>query len=79
MKKILRFIICYAVSFGALFLCGYSNLMYFISPPLAAYTFCASAFVFAIIIWGILEIHLNIKQKILELSKRIEHLENEND
>ena len=78
MKKILRFLICYAVSLIALYISGYGNLVNDISESLAVTSFLLSALIIAVITALIWEIHLNCKNKMQELSDRLDKLEAEN-
>ena len=77
MKKVVRFLICYIVSCGAVYLSGYGNLMNEISPSLATTTFLFSALVLSVIAFLMLELYLSHKSKISELSARVERLEAE--
>ena len=77
MKKVVRFLICYILSCGAVYLSGYGNLMNEISPSLATTTFLFSALVLSVIAFLMLELYLSHKNKIRELSERIEKLEAE--
>lgn len=78
MKKIIRFLLCYVISFLALYLSGYVNLMDHVSPSLATTTFFLSALVLAVITAFILEMYLSFKTEINELSERVDKLETEN-
>ena len=75
MNKFLRFLICYLVSFAALYLSGYGNLMGDIAESLAVTTFLGSALILAIFAFLLWEIYLGFKTKIAVLTKRIEELE----
>lgn len=77
MKKVVRFLICYIVSCGAVYLGGYGNLMNDISESLAYTTFFASALVLSVIAFLMLELYLSHKSKISELTARVERLEAE--
>ena len=74
MKKILRFLICYAVSLIALYISGYGNLVNDISESLAVTSFLLSALIIAVITALIWEIHLNCKNKMQELSNALTSL-----
>ena len=78
MKKVVRFLICYILSCGAVYLSGYGNLMNEISPSLATTTFLFSALVLSVIAFLMLELYLSHKNKIRELTTRVERLEAEN-
>ena len=69
--KVLRFLISYFVSFAALYLSGYGNLMEKVEPGTAARIFLLSALVIAVILALIWEMYL----KIISLTKRIEEIE----
>lgn len=75
MKRFLRFLLCCFISLCAVFLSGYGNVMNDISESLAVTTFIGGVLVIALIIFAILEIYLSLKNKISELSARIEELE----
>ena len=77
MKKVVRFLICYILSCGAVYLSGYGNLMNEISPSLATTTFLFSALVLSVIAFLMLELYLSHKNKIRELTARVERLEAE--
>ncbi len=79
MKRVLRFLICFVSSFAALYLSGYGNLMNDISPSLVATTFIGSVLVLSVVVTLVWETYLNCKNKINELSYRIEKLEEENE
>ena len=76
MGRILRFLICCIISFAVVYLSGYGNLMNNIAESLAVSTFCGASIVLSIVIFLLLEMHLSYKNKISELSKRIDELEN---
>ena len=75
MKRALRILICYFVSFIAVYLSGYGNLMNDISESLAVITFFGAVFVLSIIFVLIWEMYLGFRNKISNLTKRIEELE----
>ena len=76
MLKIFRFLVCCIVSFAVVYLSGYGNLMNDVSESLAITAFCGASIVLAIVIYLIWEMYLSFKAKIIELSKRIDELEN---
>lgn len=69
--KSLRFLISYLVSGVAEYLSGYENLMEDVMPDVAAMTFLLFALVIAIIVTLVWEMYL----KIIDLTKRIEEIE----
>ena len=71
MKRALRVLICCFVSFIAVYLSGYGNLMNDISESLVVTTFLGAVFVLSIVFILIWEMYL----KIIDLTKRIEELE----
>lgn len=75
MYKILRFILCYAIAFLALYISGYVNLMNDISESLAVTTFFLTALVLGVIAFLMLEMYLGFKTKVEKLNARITTLE----
>ena len=75
MKKVLRFLLCCAISFAVVYLSGYGNLMNDLSDSLVAVTFFGAVIVLSILVFLLLEMYLSFKNKIGELSNRIEELE----
>jgi len=75
MYKILRFILCYAIAFLALYISGYVNLMNDISESLALTTFFLTALVLGVIAFLMLEMYLGFKTKVEKLNARITALE----
>lgn len=75
MYKILRFILCYAIAFLALYISGYANLMNDISESLALTTFFLTALVLGVIAFLMLEMYLGFKTKVEKLNARITTLE----
>lgn len=75
MKRALSALICFVVSFIIVYLSGYGNLMNDISESLAITTFIGAVLVLSIILILLWEMHLSLKGKINDLSKRIEELE----
>ena len=75
MYKILRFLLCYAVAFVALYISGYKNLMNDISESLALTTFFLTALVLGVIAFLMLEMYLGFKTKVEKLNARITALE----
>ncbi len=73
--RVLRFLVSYLVSGVAVYLSGYGNLMEDVMPDVAARTFLLSTLVIAIMLFLIWEIYLDCKNKIAELSRRIDKLE----
>ncbi|MBR5453622.1 MAG: hypothetical protein IKV54_06040 [Clostridia bacterium] len=78
MYKVLRFLLCYAIAFAALYISGYENLMNDISESMALTTFFMSALVLGVVAFLILELYLSFKRKIARLTERIDKLEEEN-
>ena len=78
MMKILRFLVCFLVSFAAVYLGGYGNLVNDVSPPLAVYTFLGVVIVLSIITFLLWEMYLSLKAQISELSSRVVELEEKN-
>ena len=75
MKRALRVLICCFVSFIAVYLSGYGNLMNDISESLVVTTFLGAVFVLSIVFILIWEMYLGFRNKISNLTKRIEELE----
>ncbi len=75
MKRTLRFLICVFLSFAIVYFSGYGNLMNDISESLAITSFIGAVIVLSAIIILLLEMFLYFKNKINELSKRIDELE----
>ena len=75
MMKVVRFFICFMISFAIVSLSGYGNLMNDISDSLAATTFIATILIITIFLSVLVEIYLNLRNKINSLTKRIEELE----
>ena len=73
--KVVRFFICFMISFAIVSLSGYGNLMNDISESLAATTFIATTLIITIFLTVFVEIYLNLRNKINTLTKRIEELE----
>ena len=76
MWKLFRFFVCVVISFAVVYLSGYGNLMNDISESLAVTTFCGGGIVLSVIVFLIWEIYLSNKNKINEMTQRIEELEN---
>ena len=70
-----RFLISCLVSCVIVYLSGYGNLMENLMPDLATRTFLLSSLVIAVIIMLIWEMYLIFRNKINDLTKRIEELE----
>ena len=75
MKRVIRFFICFFVSFVAVYLSGYGYLMNDISDSLAATVLLGASSVLSIFAFLLLETYLTFKTKIIQLSKRIDELE----
>ncbi len=75
MKRVLRFLLCCAVSFAVVYLSGYGNLMNDLSDSLVAVTLIGAVIVLSILVFLLLEMYLSFKSKIEELSSRIDELE----
>ena len=76
--KILRFLVCFLISFAAVYLGGYGNLVNDVSPSLAVYTFFGIVIVLSVLVFLLLEMYLSFKARINELSLRVEALEEKN-
>ncbi len=74
MKRALRFLLCVVVSFIVVYLSGYGNLMNDISESLAITSFVGAVIVLSLLAILLLEMYLSFKNKINELSKRIDEL-----
>ena len=75
MKRVLRYLLCLVISFLVVYLSGYGNLMNDLSDSLVAVTFIGAVIVLSILAFLLLEMYLSFKNKIGELSNRIEELE----
>lgn len=75
MKRTIRILLCVLISFITVYLSGYGNLMNDISESLAVTTFIGAVVVLAILFSLLLEMYLCFKNKINELTKRIDELE----
>ncbi len=75
--RVLRFLASYLVSGVAVYMSGYGNLMEDVMPDVAARTFLLSTVVISIMLFLIWEIYLDYKNKIAELSRRIDKLVND--
>ena len=73
--RALRFLVSYLVSGVAVYLSGYGNLMEDVMPDVAARTFLLSTLVIAVIVMLIWEMYLGFRNRINDLTKRIEELE----
>ena len=76
MLKIFRFLVCCIVSFAVVYLSGYRNLMNDIAESLAVTAFCGASIVLSVVLFLIWETYLCNKNKINELTQRIDELEN---
>ena len=79
MKRVIRFFVCCIISFVVVYLSGYGNLMNDISESLAITTLLGAVLVLSILVFLVIEMYLNFKNKISQLSKRIDELENKKD
>lgn len=77
MFRVLRFLVSYLVSGVVVFLSGYGNLMENVMPDVATRTFLLSTLVIAIIVMLIWEMYLGFRNKINDLTKRIDELEHD--
>ncbi len=73
--KVLRYLLCFAVSFASVYLSGYKILFNDIHPDTAIIGFFGAVLVFSIFAFVILESFLKLQKKIDELSYRVEQLE----
>lgn len=74
MKRLLRCFVCVLVSFVAVYLSGYGNIMNDTTPSLAAAAFIGGVVVLSILVILLLEMYLYFKEKINELSEQINKL-----
>ena len=79
MKRVIRFFVCCIISFVVVYLSGYGNLMNDISESLAITTLLGAVLVLSILVFLVIEMYLNFKNQISQLSKRIDELENKKD
>lgn len=75
MYRALRFLISYLVSCFAVYLSGFGALLDDVIPGMAATIFLLFSLIIAVIIFFIWEMYLKFKDKIENLTKRIEELE----
>ena len=75
MYKILRFILCYAVSLVVMYVCGFEFLVSDLSESIAVTTFFLLTLIPTVISFLLLEFYLSCRRKIERLNKRIEALE----
>ena len=73
--KVLRYLLCLAISFAAVYASGYKILVNDVHPDTAIVGFFGTVSVFSIIAFVILERFLKLQKKIDELSYRLEQLE----
>lgn len=73
--RVLRFTASYLISFAAISLSGYGELMECVHPDAVPRIFLLSVLVIAVIVTLIWEMHLGNKNKIKELEARISELE----
>ena len=73
--KILRFLLCFAISFVSVYLSGYKLFVNDIHPTSGIMGFFGAVLVFSIIAFVILERFLKLQKKIDDLSYRVEQLE----
>ncbi len=73
--KVLRYLLCFAVSFASVYLSGYKNFVNDIPNPTAVVGFFGAVLVFSVFAFVILERFLKLQKKIDELSWRVEQLE----
>ncbi len=71
LQKGLRFLASYIISGAALYLSGYGNLVENVAPPKGEITFFLFSLIIAVIVTLIWEMYL----KIIDLSKRLEEME----
>ena len=73
--KILRYALCFIVSFFSLYLSGFPNLVSDLHPNTATWSAFGAAFIVSLIVFAIFEMYLSFKRKIDELVYRIGELE----
>ena len=73
--KILRYALCFIVSFFSLYLSGFPNLVSDLHPNTATWSAFGAAFIVSLIVFAILEMYLNFKKKFDALARRVEQLE----
>jgi len=75
MKRLLRFLVCFAVSFCSLWVIGYGNLMNNLEGSLPALIYLGSTFILSVVFILFWELYLYSKKKIDELNICVEELE----
>ena len=73
--RALRFLVSYLVSGVAVYLSGYGNLMEDVVPDVATRTFLLATLVIAVMAMLIWEMYLGFRNRINDLTKRIEEFE----
>lgn len=72
--KILRYALCFIVSYFGLYLSGFPNLVSDLHPNTATWSAFGAAFIVSLIVFAILEMYLNFKKKFDDLARRVEQL-----
>ena len=72
--KILRYALCFIVSYFGLYLSGFPNLVSDLHPNTATWSAFGAAFIVSLIVFAILEMSLNFKKKFDDLARRVEQL-----
>jgi uncharacterized membrane protein len=75
MKGLIRFLICFVISFVAVYLSGYGNTVLDISESLAITTFLGAVVVVSVICMMIWNTYANLRDEINKLYIRIDNLE----
>ena len=75
MNGLIRFLICFAASFIAVYLSGYGNTVGDISESLAATTFIGAVVLVSVICTMIWNTYVSLKNEIKSLRARIDELE----
>ncbi len=75
MNGFIRFLICFAASFVAVYLSGYGNTVGDISESLAITTFIGAVVLVSVICTMIWNTYASLKNEIKELQTRIDELE----
>ncbi len=75
MNGLIRFLICFAASFIAVYLSGYGNTVVDISESLAITTFFGAVLLLSVLCTIIWSIYSNLKSEIKKLNAKIDELE----
>lgn len=73
--KILRYALCFIVSYFGLYLSGFPNLVSDLHPNTATWSAFGAAFIVSLIVFAIFEMYLNFKKKFDDLVYRVSELE----